>query len=139
MLIPAEIRSFCNFPSFSSNVSDTENLTRAHVLGEHIETEILVQPHNVEVSRNLINVRRKHVFTDGIKKIGRPGFQASLPPSVKFADELGSSEGAVDFGGPTREFLRLALHDMFLSNAFAGPANRKVLVLNQEGETVWIS
>jgi hypothetical protein len=96
MLIPAEIRSFCNFPSFSSNVSDTENLTLAHVLGEHIETEMLGQPHNVEVSRNLINVRRKHVFTDGIKKIGRPGFQASLPLSVKFADELGSSEGAVD-------------------------------------------
>ena len=91
------------------------------------------QSSDVDVSKNLINVRRKHVFSDGIKKLGRSKFQASLPLSVKFADELGFSEGAVDLGGPTREFLRLAVHDAFLSNAFGGPADRKVLVLNQEG------
>lgn len=73
------------------------------------------------------------MFADGIKKIGRSKFQASLLLSVKFADELGSSEGAVDLGGPTREFLCLAVNDAFLSNAFGGPVGRKVLVLNQEG------
>ncbi len=95
---------------------------------------MLGRPHDAEVSKNLINVRRKHVFIDGIKNIGRPNFNASLPVSVKFADELGSSEGAVDLGGPTREFLRLAIQGVFSSNAFAGPANRKMLVLNQEGK-----
>lgn len=94
------------------------------------------QPSDVEVSKNLINVRSNHVFADGIKKIGRSKFQASLPLSVEFADELGSSEGAIDLGGPTREFLRLTVNYASLSNAFGGPAARKLLVLNQEG-TVW--
>lgn len=97
---------------------------------------MLGKAHDAEVSKNLINVRRKHVFHDGIKKIGRSSFQASLPLSVKFADELGTSEGAVDLGGPTREFLRLSIQGMFLSSAFAGPENRKVIVLNQEGKTL---
>ena len=79
-------------------------------------------------------VRRKHVFIGGIRKIGRPNFKASLPLSVKFADELGSSDGAVDFCRPTRKFLRLAVQSVFSSNAFAGPADRKMLVLNQESK-----
>lgn len=91
------------------------------------------QASDLEVSKNIINVRRKHVFVDGIRKIGRPNFEPSLPLSVRFADELGSSEGAVDLGGPTREFLRLAVSGMFMSNGFGGPGNNKVIVLNQEG------
>ena len=107
----------------------TDSLTLLHVIGEHVKTEMLGRPHDAEVSK-------KHVFIDGIKKIGRPNFKASHPLSVKFADELGSSEGAVDLGGPTREFFRLAIQGVFSSNAFAGPANRKMLVLNQEGKTL---
>ena len=54
-------------------------------------------------------------------------------PSVKFADELGSSEGAVDLGGPTREFLRLAVQEAFSTNDFVGTTSSKVIVINQEG------
>ena len=54
-------------------------------------------------------------------------FQASFTLSVKFAHELGSSEGTVEFGGPTREFLRVVLPDNILSNAFAGPEIGKQL------------
>ena len=117
-----------------SNSYDGTDVSLSYVIGEHVKTEMLGRPHDAEVSKNLVNVRRKHVFIDGIRKIGRPNFKASLPLSVKFADELGSSEGAVDLGGPTREFLRLAVQGVFSSNAFAGPANRKMLVLNQEGK-----
>ena len=91
------------------------------------------QPADVDVPKNLINVRRKCVFEDGMRKISRPKFQNTHPISVKFADDAGSSEGAVDLGGPTREFLRLALHGAFNSNAFCGQDRRKVVVLNQEG------
>lgn len=91
------------------------------------------QPTDVDVRRNLINVRRNHVFEDGISKMDRAKFDPSCPLSVKFADELGSSEGAVDLGGPTREFLRLAVREAFSSNVFWGTSTSKVIVLNQEG------
>ncbi len=128
------VDDFSFYGLYSDSCDGTDSLSLSYVIGEHVKTEMLGRPHDAEVSKNLINVRRKHVFIDGIKKIGRPNFNASLPLSVKFAGELGSSEGAVDLGGPTREFLRLAIQGMFSSNAFAGPANRKMLVLNQEGK-----
>ena len=60
-------------------------------------------------------------------------FNPSCPLSVKFADELGSSEGAVDLGDLTREFLHLAVRKTFSSNVFWGTSTSKVVVLNQEG------
>ena len=85
------------------------------------------QPSDIEVTKDLINVRGNHVFAEGIKKIAQSNFQASFTLSVKSTDEFGSSEGAVDLGGPTREFLRVALPDNILSNAFAGPEIGKQL------------
>ena len=60
---------------------------------------------------------------DGLQRIARPTFAPSPPISVKFADVFGQSEGAVDLGGPTREYLRLALRQMYDSSNF----------FNQEG------
>lgn len=91
-------------------------------------------PSDHDVAKNLINVRRNHVMEDGIAKMSRSKFDPSRPLSVKFADELGSSEGAVDLGGPTREFLRLAVQEAFSTNAFIGTASSKVIVINQEGK-----
>ena len=77
-------------------------------------------PSDPDVAKNL---------EDGIAKMSRSRFDASRPLSVKFADELGSSEGAVDLGGPTREFLRLAVQEAFSTNAFIGTASSKVIVI----------
>ena len=71
---------------------------------------------------------------DGIAKVSRSRFDPLRPLSVKFADELGSSEGAVDLGGPTKEFLRLAVQEAFPTNVFMGTASNKVIALNQEGK-----
>lgn len=48
----------------------------------------------------------------------------SHPLSGKFADEFGKSEGAVDQGGPTREFLRLAISQMFDSSKLFGGSEK---------------
>ena len=64
-------------------------------------------PSGADAPKNLINVRRKYAFKDGLEKMKRAKFNASHPLSVKFADGSGQSEGAVDRGGPTREFLRI--------------------------------
>ena len=54
---------------------------------------------------------------------------------VKFADDIGQSEGAVDLGGPTREFLRLAIQELFESFMFSGEIGRRVLVPNSKGNS----
>lgn len=108
------------------------------VLNDHIDKVMVGKSCDVAISKNIINVRRKHVFEDGIAKLGRKKFDPSRPLSVMFADEIGSSEGAVDLGGPTREFLRLAVSGAFSSNAFLGLPSKKVLVMNQEGSRALI-
>ena len=85
--------------------------------------------------RNLINIRRTHVLDDGLKKLKKTSFVASRALSVKFSDDCGGSEGAVDLGGPTREFLRLAIRELFTSSGvFTGGDNSKVITLNSEGK-----
>ena len=54
---------------------------------------------------------------------------------MKFADDMGTSEGAVDQGGPTREFLRLAVKEMYdTSGIFKGIEKQIGLVPNSQGK-----
>ena len=54
--------------------------------------------------------------------------------SVKFADNVGTSEGAIDVGGPKREFLRLAVRSVNLdSGVFIGPEGCRMLYPNSLG------
>ena len=84
---------------------------------------------------NLINVRRTHVLDDGLKKLKKTSFVASRALSVKFSDDCGGIEGAVDLGGPTREFLRLAIRELFTSSGVftGGCLQLKIITLNSEG------
>lgn len=105
------------------------------VLSAHVE-EVMDQENEngPVVSRNLINIRRTHVLQDGLKKLNKSSFLPSRPLSVKFSDDRGTSEGAVDLGGPTREFLRLSVAELFQSSGiFAGDDFSKVIILNSEG------
>ena len=86
------------------------------------------------VPKRLINVRGGHTFVDALKKIMKDGFEPSHPLSMKFADDVGSSQGAVDLGEPIREFLQLAVKDVFCKHGiFDGPEDNKVLLLNCQG------
>ena len=84
-------------------------------------------------TRNLINVRRSNVLVDGLAKISRASFIPQRRLSVKFADDIGQSEGAVDLGGPTREFLHLSIRELFESSMFGGETGNRVLVPNAKG------
>ena len=107
------------------------------MLNKHVAKVMVGQSCDSEARKNLINVRRNHVFEDGTAKMARARFEPSLPLSVRFADEQGSSEGAVDLGGPTREFLHLAVREAFSTVAFSGSPSSKVIVMNQEGMRLW--
>ncbi|KAG9272315.1 G2/M phase-specific E3 ubiquitin-protein ligase-like [Astyanax mexicanus] len=63
----------------------------------------------------------------------RPNFSPEKTVDVKFTDDHGVSEGAVDNGGPTREFFRLCLQEIKdNSGMFIGPPNMKTLACNSK-------
>ena len=90
--------------------SENEQLVLEDVIKCHVELVINSDP---DYEKNLVNVRRKHCWEDAVRKLSKPSFIPERKLSVKFADDMGTSEGAVDQGGPTREFLRLALKAMY--------------------------
>ena len=59
-----------------------------------------------------LTVRRRHVFQDTLLAF-QTGFDLNKHISVTFV-----GEPAVDVGGPSREFLRLLMHDMCKSCYF---------------------
>lgn len=60
-----------------------------------------------EESRSFINVRRSQVWVDSCRHLKKTKFNPRAAVSIKFADSHGGSEGAVDAGGPRREYFRL--------------------------------
>lgn len=75
--------------------------------------------------KNIVNVDRDNVLDGGFRGFSRKSFDPLSPLDVKFSDEDG-----IDTGGPTREFLRLAMNSVKDLPIFAGPDNQKMLVLD---------
>ena len=101
---------------------------------------ILTQLKNENVlvdKRSLINIRRSHVWEDACRHLSRRKFDPKAIISVKFADDDGTSEGAVDAGGPRREFLRLLVKAVNEhSRVFHGNLDQRILFPNATGETL---
>ena len=86
----------------------------------------------------IFNLSRNHIW-DGTKRgLNRKSFSPEKKLSVKFMDDIGQSEGAVDLGGPAREFFTLITEWLVNSRLFVGDATSKFLSLNaislEEGE-----
>ena len=54
---------------------------------------------------NYFNINRGNVLDGAIRGLNRTTFKETGRINVKFADDVGKTEGAIDCGGPTREFL----------------------------------
>jgi len=52
---------------------------------------------------------------------------------VSFVDSFDEAEGAVDNGGPSREFFRLLLHEVSTCEVFCDVEGQKQLVLSAGG------
>lgn len=63
----------------------------------------------------------------------RRWFNPEARLDVVFVDSDQTSEGAVDGGGPTREYLRLLMKAIHQSSIFDGPETNKRLALNTQG------
>lgn len=113
---------------------DKQQQVLEDVLRVHVNVVINSDP---GFERNLMNVRRKHCWIDALNKMSKTNFIPERQISVKFADDMGTSEGAVDQGGPTREFLRLAVKEMYdTSGMFGGQDKNLGLVPNSQGTVV---
>lgn len=50
------------------------------------------------------NISRSHLWEGDLRGLRRKSFSPDNKVSVKFTDDSGTSEGAIDLGGPKREF-----------------------------------
>lgn len=88
-----------------------------------------------EESRSFINVRRSQIWVDSCRHLNKKKFNPKAAVSIKFADSHGGNEGAVDAGGPRREYFRLLLRAVNLeAGIFCGPEDNRVLFKNATGE-----
>ena len=92
-----------------------------------------VQSKVVEEKVNLFNVNRNKLLDGAIRALRRATFSEDGRISVKFADDLGQPEGAIDAGGPTREFLRIAVDQVTNSSIFGGVESEKYITKCKTG------
>lgn len=85
----------------------------------------------VDGSRNIINVNRDEILDGGFRGFARKCFDFRRQLSVRFVDEDG-----IDTGGPTREFLRLAVNAISTLPIFSGTSNARFIELDQIGEAM---
>ena len=100
-------------------------------------TSILSEIRSNEVdenARSFINVRRSQLWVDSCRHIKKSKFNPKAVVSIKFADYHGSSEGAVDIGGPRREYFRLLIRAVNSeSGIFCGPEDNRIIFPNATG------
>ncbi|CAB1455150.1 unnamed protein product [Pleuronectes platessa] len=81
---------------------------------------------------NQINVCRDNVLPCSLRAFKRKSFDPEARLDVVFVDEDDNGEGAVDEGGPTREYLRLLMRAVHQSNIFDGHEKDQQLRLDTQ-------
>ena len=76
------------------------------------------------------NISRNHIWEGSVRALTRKSFSPQNKVSVKFCDDIGRPEGAIDQGGPKREFFTLALEWIVNSQIFCGTEKNKFLSCN---------
>ncbi|XP_062407242.1 G2/M phase-specific E3 ubiquitin-protein ligase-like [Sardina pilchardus] len=86
----------------------------------------------VSPTSNQINVCRDSVLLCSLRAFKRKFFNPHAKLDVVFVDEDDNGEGAVDEGGPTREYLRLLMRSVHQSNIFEGHEKDRRLSLDTQ-------
>ncbi len=85
-----------------------------------------------ESRASYFNIIRKHIWENARLKLSINSFCTSKRIDVKFMDDLGTSEGAIDSGGPRREFLTLLIEHLKQGALFVDPDEAKFLNFNSK-------
>ncbi|KXJ19536.1 G2/M phase-specific E3 ubiquitin-protein ligase [Exaiptasia diaphana] len=124
----------CRNENADANISSSSNIFSDNSQTLTPITDILDKlqaPLTESNSVSSINIRRQFVLEDTIRFLKRKRFDQKTTISVRFADDHGVGEGAIDAGGPRREFLRLlvkAVNEQ--SGVFCGPIDGRTLQAN---------
>lgn len=90
---------------------------------------------NLQVCK--FNINRSAVLDGAIRGFRRLSYDPNKM-SVKFSDDRGTTEEAVDLSGPRREFLRLLMETLAESDMFEGPEGHLNLALSSSGVYICI-
>ncbi|KAA0724081.1 G2/M phase-specific E3 ubiquitin-protein ligase [Triplophysa tibetana] len=83
---------------------------------------------------NQINVCRDNILQCSLQAFKRRWFNPEAKLDIVFVDAEENGEGAVDEGGPTREYLRLLMRAIHQSSIFQGHEKDQSLALDTQGE-----
>lgn len=89
---------------------------------------------NTSPPGNFINAVRTDILACFSRAVVRKKFHPLQRLDIRFVDNAGMSELAVDQGGPTREFFTLLLREIMSDAVFEGPDMRKQLSLSTKGD-----
>lgn len=92
-------------------------------LGEKID--------NLQVCK--FNINRSAVLDGAIRGFRQLSYDPNKMMSIKFSDDRGTTEEAVDLSGPRPELLRLLMESLAESDMFEGPKGRLNLALSSSG------
>ncbi|XP_055009244.1 G2/M phase-specific E3 ubiquitin-protein ligase-like isoform X1 [Boleophthalmus pectinirostris] len=143
-----QLRSSQNLNTWYSNyttmyapiVVDSESETDDHIdypaehpqvlnlTAEDIVSDLASKITNTSYSR--FNINRANIWDGAIRGFKRPSYDPSHEILVKFTDDEGRAEDAVDTGGPKREFLTLLMDCLRSRRIFDGPDDRKFLTFD---------
>lgn len=76
------------------------------------------------------NISRGQLWDGTVRAVQRKSFSPENKISVKFTDDSGMAEGAIDLGGPQRELFTLVMHYLANSQMFCCGKERNEKVLN---------
>lgn len=79
------------------------------------------------------NINRASVLDGAIRGFTRMSYSPNNRMVIRFSDDKGKFEEAVDLGGPRREFLRLLLVALMESSMFDGKEGSINLALDSQG------
>ncbi|XP_057184324.1 G2/M phase-specific E3 ubiquitin-protein ligase-like isoform X1 [Triplophysa rosa] len=88
--------------------------------------------HLNRTSCNRFNINRANVWDGAFRGFRRSSFDPTCSMMVKFTDDIGAMEEALDTGGPTREFLTLLMDAIKTRRVFEGKDNAKYLSFNSK-------
>lgn len=105
-----------------------ENPQGLNLSAENIVSELASKITNTSYSR--FNINRANIWDGALRGFKRSSYDPSHEILVKFTDDGGRAEDAVDTGGPKREFLTLLMDCLRSRRVFDGPEDRKFLTFD---------
>ena len=104
---------------------------------ENVVSELACKITNTSYSR--FNINRANVWDGALRGFKRSSYDPSHEILIKFTDDEGRTEDAVDTGGPKREFLTLLMDCLRSRRIFDGPEDRKFLTFDCAGKHFVVS